>query len=304
MTAQTVNTTPEFELVPDDAHCLRYLEHGADSSLIRWHCHKEYELHLIISTRGKAFVGDHIGTFKPGCLVLTGPNLPHNWITIGDMGEGVRDQVINFSQEFMLRLMEIIPEARSLSAMLEASLLGLQFDPHVTRQVMPLFNLVRDQTGFPRVTAFLQIMDTLARSHAHTTLSSRSYSQDTLTQRDRATMAQVDRVVNYITQNFTQPITLADAAAQLNMGPVVFSRFFHRNTGHKFKDFLLRLRVSKACEILETTDVQVTNICYDVGFNNLSNFNRRFLAIKGMTPKAYRESSAQRDINTRNHILM
>ncbi|MEX1056611.1 MAG: cupin domain-containing protein, partial [Natronospirillum sp.] len=194
MTVKNVKHIPEFELVPADAHCIRYLEHGADSGLIRWHYHKEYELHLLISTRGKAFVGDHIGAFKPGCLVLTGPNLPHNWITLGDPGSGIRDQVINFSHDFMLRLMATIPEARSLSAMLEDSLLGLQFTPHVTEQVQPLFNEVRNQTGFLRVTAFLQIMGALARSRAYTTLSSRPYAQDTLTQQDQTTMAHVDRV--------------------------------------------------------------------------------------------------------------
>ncbi|MFC3853834.1 helix-turn-helix domain-containing protein [Salinispirillum marinum] len=291
---------PEFELVPEDAHCIRYLEHGADSQLIRWHYHKEYELHLLVSTRGKAFVGDYIGPFAPGCLVLTGPNLPHNWITLGDMGSGIRDRVINFSHEFMVSLMQSIPEARQLETMLESSVYGLQFTPHVTEQVLPLFEEVSQSEGFSRVAAFLKIMAHLAASKAYTTLSSRRYNH----QHDQKTIAHINRVVNYITQNFTQDITLEDAAAQLNMGPVVFSRFFHRATGQRFKDVVLQLRVSKACEYLEMTDDPVTNICFNVGFSNVSNFNRRFLAIKGMTPTEYRKNIAQRDRRAREHILL
>lgn len=279
---------------------MRYLEHGADSDLIRWHYHKEYELHLLISTRGKAFVGDYIGPFAPGCLVLTGPNLPHNWITLGNLGDGIRDQVINFSHEFMEGLMQTIPEARSVRKMLDDSLYGIQFTPHVSEQVQPLFQEVSQSDGFPRVAAFLKIMAHLAASNAYTTLSSRRYNH----QHDQKTIAHVNRVVNYITQNFTQPITLENAARQLNMGPVVFSRFFHRATGQRFKDVVIQLRISKACEYLEMTDESVTNICFNVGFSNVSNFNRRFLAVKGMTPTEYRRNIAQRDRRSRDHILL
>ena len=72
---------PEIEMVDRSTRSIRYLEHGWPSDLCRWHAHEEYELHLITATRGKSFVGDHIGDFKAGDLFMTGPNLPHNWIT-------------------------------------------------------------------------------------------------------------------------------------------------------------------------------------------------------------------------------
>jgi hypothetical protein len=86
---------------PEEVGFLRCLEHGFPTPLARWHHHDEYELHLIVATSGKAFVGDWIGPFQPGHLVLTGPRLPHNWVSM-DLPEGgvpLRDLVIQFPHE-------------------------------------------------------------------------------------------------------------------------------------------------------------------------------------------------------------
>lgn len=87
---------PEIEMVDRSSRSIRYLEHGWPTNLCRWHAHQEYELHLIVETRGKAFVGDYIGDFKVGDLFMTGPNLPHNWVTDKVWGEPValRDNVV------------------------------------------------------------------------------------------------------------------------------------------------------------------------------------------------------------------
>ena len=66
--------TPKIELVDRTLRSIRYLEHGWPTELCRWHAHEEYELHLVVATRGKAFVGDYIGEFEPGYLYLTGPH--------------------------------------------------------------------------------------------------------------------------------------------------------------------------------------------------------------------------------------
>ncbi|TIP54810.1 MAG: AraC family transcriptional regulator, partial [Mesorhizobium sp.] len=70
---------------------------------VRWHFHPEYELHLVVATTGRYFVGDFIGEFEPGNLVLTGPNLPHNWVSDVPPGETVplRGRVVQFSEEFI-----------------------------------------------------------------------------------------------------------------------------------------------------------------------------------------------------------
>ena len=92
---------PEIEMVDRSTRSIRYLEHGWPTEPCRWHAHEEYELHLMTATRGKAFVGDHIGDFKTGDLFMTGPNLPHNWVTDRAWTKPVetRDMLVQFSHE-------------------------------------------------------------------------------------------------------------------------------------------------------------------------------------------------------------
>jgi AraC-like DNA-binding protein len=87
---------------------------------------------------------------------------------------------------------------------------------------------------------------------------------------------------------------MKDVAQQLGMTERVFTRFFRSSTGNSFTDFVNRLRINRACQLLMETERYVTNICYDAGFNNVANFNRRFLAFKGMTPKEFRQQAAGR----------
>src|SRR5262245_62169620 len=113
----------------EDAGLVRCLAHGFPTPLARWHCHDEYELHLIVATSGKAFVGDWIGPFQPGHVVLCGPRLPHNWISV-DLPEGgvaERDLVIQFRHEPIERAAATIPELADALPMLERSRHGIEF---------------------------------------------------------------------------------------------------------------------------------------------------------------------------------
>ena len=107
------NRNPSLGYEPtDEVGFIRCLGHGYPTPLARWHCHDEYELHLITQSSGKAFVGDWIGPFEPGHLVLCGPRLPHNWISLDVPDEGVamRDLVIQFRHEPLAQACQSIPE--------------------------------------------------------------------------------------------------------------------------------------------------------------------------------------------------
>ena len=122
-------SSPEFEITDRSAGAIRYLEHGYPSPLVRWHCHNEYELHYIVASSGKAFVGDYIGEFRPGSLMLTGPRLPHNWISDVDAGERfeLRDMVVHFEHRTVTGAAEHIPELRE--AVLSAVSSGRRIRP-------------------------------------------------------------------------------------------------------------------------------------------------------------------------------
>lgn len=281
---------PVYAAVYEAERSFRYLVHGADSSLIRWHYHNEYELHLIQSTRGNAFIGDYIGRFEPGTVFLCGPYLPHNWVSLEDVQTGIRDRVINFSHERLQNLGECFPEMRALQPMLADSCYGIEFSPEASAAVVDDISEIPRLKGMARVVKFLDIMATLASSKDYRRLSDTSYEN----QSDSMTEDRVNRVVHYIAEHCADNLKLDEVAGVLGVTPSFFSRWFKKATGYGFVDFVTRLRINRACELLETTDLHITNICFESGFTNVANFNRHFLKIKAITPRQYRESIAIR----------
>jgi AraC-like DNA-binding protein len=276
---------------PADPGLVRCIAHGFPTPLARWHFHDEYELHLITATSGKAFVGDWIGPFQPGHLVLCGPRLPHNWISM-DVPEGglpERDLVIQFAHGPIAHAAQEIPELAEVMALLERSRNGVEFFGLSDRAIQH-FHAVKAQRGFQRLAAFFAYLGDLARCTDYRLLSSvRMQGEEDETGND-----QVNALVNRITRDHAQPLSAAELAAELGMSESRFSRFFRRATGNTFTDFVNRVRVNRAGQLLMETDRQVTHICYEVGFNNVANFNRRFLEIKGVTPSEFRREADRR----------
>ena len=267
------------------------LAHGFLTPLARWHYHDEYELHLITSTSGKAFVGDWIGPFKPGHLVLTGPRLPHNWLSLDTPDEGVevRDLVIQFQREPLLNCAPHIAELSELDALLERARHGVEFFDMGERAEQHWYR-IKSAEGLRRLTAFLDLMCDLAACAAYRLLSSVQLQSTG----DDESIDQIHAVVSRITDNLSEPHSAAAVAAELGMSESRFSRFFRKATGNTFTDFVNRVRISRACQLLMDTEQQITHICYEVGFNNVANFNRRFLELKGMTPSEFRKQSLAR----------
>jgi AraC-like DNA-binding protein len=276
---------------PTEVGFVRCLAHGFPTPLARWHYHDEYELHLITATSGKVFVGDWIGPFQPGQLVLTGPRLPHNWVSM-DLPQGgvpLRDLVIQFSHEPLVRASDTIPELAEVLPLLERAKHGIEFFG-LSEAAEAHWHKVKNTRGLRRFTAFCDFMCDLAACTDYRLLSAvQLQSTD-----DDASLDQIDAVVSRITEHLSEEHSAAALAAELGMSESRFSRFFRRATGNTFTDFVNRVRISRACQLLMDSEQQVTHICYEVGFNNVANFNRRFLEIKGMTPSEFRKQSLTR----------
>lgn len=291
---------PEIEIVDRTHQSLIYLEHGWPTELCRWHSHVEYELHLIVETRGRVFVGDYIGEFKPGDLFLTGPNVPHNWVT-GDAQIApvpLRDVLVQFSEDNLRGLRAAFPEFAELSDMLELAKSGVAFvgfDPSVARAH---FSAIRDAAGAARILAFLRFMVALSAHPDKQTLSVLKLAHP----RKNGRHVRIGEIVDYITKNYMEEISLEDVARRAGMSPSTFSRNFQAVTGNRFVEFVNRVRIGHACSMLYETDEQISSICHEVGFQNLANFNRHFLKMKHMTPSAYRET-ARRTLSPRASMM-
>ena len=276
---------------PEEAGWVRCLAHGYPSSLARWHCHDEYELHLITHTSGKAFVGDWIGPFEPGHLVLCGPRLPHNWISLDTPAGGVerRDLVIQFRHDPVEQAAQGIPEMAEVRQLLERARQGVEFFG-LSERAEAHWARVKSTHGLRRLAAFCEFLADLADCTDYRLLSSVQMQGA----EGDAEVDSINAIVNRITNNVAEPIHMADVAAGLGMSESRFSRFFRKTTGNSFTAFVNRVRINNACHLLMQTDHYVTDICYQVGFNNVANFNRRFLEIKGMTPTEFRRQSERR----------
>ncbi len=100
-----------------------------------------------------------------------------------------------------------------------------------------------------------------------------------------------DDVVDYITDNFDTQFTMAEIAEKAGMESSQFSRCFRKASGSTFTKYVNHLRIGRACQLLAETDKYISTICYNVGYNNVANFNRRFTEMKKITPSEYRKES-------------
>ena len=285
-----MSVVPEFEFVDRATESIRYLEHGWPTDLCRWHSHKEYELHLITETRGKAFVGDYIGEFRPGSLFLTGPDVPHNWVTDEIANPDpveIRDMLVQFSQESIDQLTTAFTEFSEMTQMWEIAKSGIEFvgfDPTFARGH---FERIRNTRGVERISAFIRFLVRINEHVEKKPLSVVSVAQPGGNRKQ----ARIAEVVDHITNNFAEDYSVERAAELAGMSAPAFSRNFQKYTGNKFVEFVNRVRIGQACTLLYATDESVSAICYEVGFQNLANFNRQFLKMKDMTPTAYRQTA-------------
>jgi AraC-like DNA-binding protein len=279
---------PEFEYVERATESIRYLEHGWPTELCRWHSHKEYELHLVTATRGKAFVGDYIGDFTPGSLYLIGPNVPHNWVTDEHTNPDpveVRDMLVQFSQESVADLTSAFAEFKEMASMWELAKSGIEFTGFDATFARGHFERIRNTRGAERIAAFIRF---LVRINEHA--EKRALSVTGVVQPEGSSkQARIGSVIDHITQHYAEELSVDNAAEMASMSGPAFSRNFKKITGHNFVEFVNRIRVGQACSMLYATDDAVSSICFDVGFQNLANFNRHFLKMKDMTPSAYRD---------------
>ncbi|MCA8879848.1 MAG: helix-turn-helix domain-containing protein [Rhodobacteraceae bacterium] len=266
--------------------------HGYPFRTVRWHYHPEYEIHLVVETHGKFYIGDHVGEFSPGQLIMTGPNLPQNWISdIGD-AETVprRTEVIQFHQSFVDRILQEFPETAAAQALFERSKRGILFDYETGEAVRPLMRRLIDARGVLRLALFFEILDQLLNASATQTLSSLNF----MLSMEKAEESDMNRVIAHLRENLTEPVSESELAVMTGQSQSAFSRSFKRHTGETLVRFRNQLRIDLACQMLVADPgAKVSDICFDVGFSNLSNFNRHFLRLKGMSPSEFRQTVAE-----------
>ena len=281
---------PDLEVIQiGQDETFRAFEHGYPFPTVRWHFHPEYELHHVAATSGRYFVGDFIGEFEPGNLVLTGPNLPHNWISDVEDYDKVplRSQVVQFTDEAVRGVIDVVPELRCLSETLKNSRSGLLFSETTSESIAPFLAEIMTAIGIRRIELFMAIFGILSQDMEAKQLTSAEYLPDP----SGYMSSGMNKALAFIDANLTDPFNESDLAEIAGVSRTTFSRSFRKHTGMSLVRYVNRLRVGLACQLLMSDEREkITEICFASGFNNVSNFNRQFAARKGMSPSQFRSS--------------
>lgn len=245
------------------------------------HYHPEYELNLVLHSKGKRIIGDSIEAYGHPDLVLIGPNTPHAWT---GNEPNVQVVTIQFLPDFLSEKAFSRKLTLPIKELLERSKMGVVFSNETTNNFLERIMLLTETRRFDSLLQFLSILNDLATSPGQRSLSSLSY----VGQFDTSKSRRIKIVNQYLYDNLINQIKINDVAALVNMTPSAFSHFFKKRTQRSFSDYLSDLRIGNAARLLIESEKTVSEICFESGFNNISNFNRAFKEKKGCTPTEFR----------------
>lgn len=253
-----------------------------------WHFHPEYELTYIVHSHGKRFVGDHVEPFESGDLVLLGPDLPHFWRNDDDYYHAHSDGsaeaiVIQFSRALGDHLLPQLPETQPLSALLNRARYGLRFGAEKVNAVKSALESLLHCTGLERLLRLLYLLQQLADDPDAVMLASDNYELKA----SEAETERMKRVLDYMLAHFREEIRVDDMASVAGMAPAAFCRYFRKRTRKSFIEYLNELRISHARKLLGQSDLSISQVGLECGFNNISHFHRQFKLHSGTTPLKY-----------------
>ena len=201
----------------------------------------------------------------------------------------MRCRFIQFTPTFIAGATNAFPELKAITPLLDSSCRGVLFSGQTSNEVRPILQEILEAQGVLRIELFMRIIGLLSCERSARVLASESYVPDP----SGYMTVSMNKALAYIRENLTQPFNEHDLAAIAKQSTGAFSRSFRKHTGMSLLQYIRRLRINMACQILMSDErAQVSDICFEVGFNNLSNFNRQFLAEKGMPPSQFRKQLA------------
>ncbi len=258
-----------------------------------WHYHSEYELVIYRDPwdafQGTCFVGDYIGPITHNTLVLYGPGLPH--MVAGNIN-GSQDKpqhslIFWFSHAWVESILSAAPEFALLKNTLRRSGHGLQFSKATSDKIYQLLSGIDELAPHHQFLRLMESLTLLADDNQSVEMSARSYGATEHFEDDEQ-HKKVELARQYLEKNYQDPIKIRDCSRVLHMSESSVYRLFERHFNESFSEHLKSFRIGKACELLVNSQVPISLVAEQSGFTNLSNFNRQFKTIKGMTPRDFR----------------
>lgn len=268
--------------------CFYLIDRQKDSFTYPLHRHHEYELNFVSGCRGAQRVaGDSIEEIGDYDLCLIGGGLEHGWLQHNCSNTNIHEITIQFSQDMFGEEFLNKNQLRSLSNLLDNAKKGIAFGMDtILRTYTKLESLINTQVGFYRVLRLLEILYELSNEQDYRILSSNSFAN----QGEQSDSRRVQKIEEYVSNNYKDTISLNTLADIAGMNPNAFSRFFRVRTGRTVSEYIIDIRLGHASRMLVDTMMSVSEVCFECGFNNVSNFNRTFKRKKGCTPREFRDN--------------
>ena len=263
-----------------------------------WHYHPEYEIMLIQKSSGTQYVGDNVCPFSEGDIVFLGPNIPHIFRNPPEYFDPkskkkAKATVLYFSEKIVNSDFFDLPEMQSIKKLLAQSKNGIKIHDDSKAKVATKFLRCVKSTNEERIINFLALLQFIASEAKFKTLSSSGFMNHT----DDKDLNRLNDVFDHILNNFHENINLTTVAEIANMSPTAFCRFFKKHTNKTMVTFLNEIRIGHACKLLiEDENMNSSQICFECGYNNLTNFIIQFKNLKGVSPLNYRQKYLQQKV--------
>lgn len=250
------------------------------------HFHPEYEINFIHRAQGgRRVVGDHIDEIDEYELVMVGPNLYHGWENYRNTGKELLHEItIQFPKDIFEGTLISKNLLKPVRDLLHNANRGILFSLHTAKTLEKRFLSLAQKRGFDSFLEFQSILYDLSISRDQRLLTNISFQKGNEFHNNE----RIEKIYNYVNENYSKKIMLEEAAELLNMSVVSFSRLIKQRTGKSFIDFVNEIRLGYATRLLIETGKSVSEVCYECGFNNISNFNRTFKKKQGCTPSEFR----------------
>lgn len=263
---------------------MKYHTEAINKENLFWHFHPEVELVYIKNGKGMHHIGNHLAYYNSSQLILLGSNLPHSGCIDRLACCKALEISIQFKPEFLGTSLLETPEMNDIAELLERGRKGIIFNEEAKKTIGPKIEDFTNYQGIDRILKLLEILRDLSRSEDYTLLNADGFAFEAKPQDN----TKIDIIFKYVRAHFKDHIGLDDMAKIVSMTVPSFSRYFKKVTGKTFIKFLNEYRVVHAIELLSESNMTISDVSFESGFNNFSHFNKQFNEFTGKSALVYR----------------
>ena len=280
------DTAIPYELPEVKDHSFFFIDQCVKTNVeAKLHRHDAWELYYVVHGCGRRMAGDTLQPFAAGDVALIPPSMLHRWEYAPDSADKrgyVRYLMVAFSHSLVERFVDVFPELRNRLVGIQFPTDARKFGSESSRIIRKTLSRMNDLDELGRLCEMFRLLPVIFTSSDHTFAG-----KPMRIERDVRRMQQISA---YLMAHYVHTISLDEIAAEVGMNRSAFCSYFKRCKGMTFSEFVTRYRLNTACELLVHSQMQVSEICYAVGFNDVPHFNRIFRKMKHMSPREYRNN--------------